>query len=308
MNKANQVMLWWQTLDWVEEVRRRLVDAIGWMEFVMRQIVHHVALVGNRNAPRWVTEGRFVGVMVDTHSKDAADLGKELAKLGAPVWEVSFAERNPPLSLVPPGATQRHPVWKQYYQDTKRKDPSTHPDSMSICRLFQDWLQEMIALGQAAQPIAWFEPARNPPPEREGEYFVDPRKVPDPRVKNTKDTFLIHVLYRLRIPQWLKSNQAPTLFEEDLKDLERVFSPKVFDSATLATDFPLSPLFVDNHEPLLMLRRLVCPSQKAPWEIKRFKGEYPNDLREPGAPERIVQLQDLVYSHRSMAERLAQGG
>ena len=28
MQKANNVMLWWQMLDWVEEVWRRLLDAL----------------------------------------------------------------------------------------------------------------------------------------------------------------------------------------------------------------------------------------------------------------------------------------
>ena len=298
-------MLRWQTLDWVEEVRRRLVDAIGWMEFVMRQIVHHIALVASLDAPRWVTEGRFVGVMVDRYYKDAADLGEELAKLGAPVWEVSFAERNPPLELVPPGTTQKHPVWKQYYEDSKKNNPSTHPRSMSVRKLFQDWLQEMIALGHAAQPMAWFEPTENPPPERQGRYFVDPQSVPDPRMKSTRDSFLIHVLYRLRISKWLESNQAPALFEEDLSELERVFSPKVFNTSSQTTSLVLSPLFALNHKSLLLLRSLGCPSRKNPWEIKDWKEEYHEDIREPGAPERMIKQRDLVYNHRSMAERLA---
>jgi hypothetical protein len=110
MRKANDIMLWWQTLDWVEEVQRRLLDALGWMEFVMCQLMHHLTLVANFNLPWFVTEGRFIGVMVDSYYPDTVDLAEELAKLGAPVWVISFVERSPPLTVVPPGAAAKHPV------------------------------------------------------------------------------------------------------------------------------------------------------------------------------------------------------
>ena len=62
MQKANDVMLWWQMLDWVEEVQRHLLDTLGWLEFVMRQLVHHLTLVTNFSPPCFMTEGHFIGL------------------------------------------------------------------------------------------------------------------------------------------------------------------------------------------------------------------------------------------------------
>ena len=44
MQKANDIMLWWQMLDWVEEVWRHLLDTLGWLESMMCQLVHHLTL------------------------------------------------------------------------------------------------------------------------------------------------------------------------------------------------------------------------------------------------------------------------
>jgi hypothetical protein len=153
------IMLWWQMLDWVEEVQQRLLDALGWMEFVMRQLVHHLTLVANFNPPRFVMEGRFVGVMVDLYYLDAVDLAEEIAKLGAPMWVISFAECSPPLTVVPPGAAAKHPVLLHIMEAERRKNPSAHEDSSSVRKEFSFWLQELIDRGQATKPLAWFEPA-----------------------------------------------------------------------------------------------------------------------------------------------------
>ena len=94
MQKANDVMLWWQMLDWVEEVWRRLLDALGWLEFVMCQLVHHLALVANFSPPCFMTEGRFVGVIMDSYYQNGVDLAEEITKLGAPMWMASFTEHQ----------------------------------------------------------------------------------------------------------------------------------------------------------------------------------------------------------------------
>ena len=70
MQKANDIMLWWQMLNWVEEVQRRLLDALGWLEFVMRQLVHHLTLVANFSPPCFVTERHFMGVIMDSYYQD----------------------------------------------------------------------------------------------------------------------------------------------------------------------------------------------------------------------------------------------
>jgi hypothetical protein len=85
MIKANGVMLWWQTQEWMEEARCRLMDALGWMEFLLKQLVEHVTIVVGLNPPHWVMEGRYVGLIVDGYFKDTVAIGIQLAKMGAPV-------------------------------------------------------------------------------------------------------------------------------------------------------------------------------------------------------------------------------
>jgi hypothetical protein len=58
----------------------------------MRQLMHHLTLVADFSPPQFITKGRFVGVMIDSYYQDAVDLVEEIAKMGAPVWMVSFAE------------------------------------------------------------------------------------------------------------------------------------------------------------------------------------------------------------------------
>ena len=74
-----------------------------------------------------LTEGHFIGAMVDSYYLDMRDLAIEITKLGAPVWMVSFAEHSPPLTLVPPGATEKHPILQQILQTEKKSNPSTRP-------------------------------------------------------------------------------------------------------------------------------------------------------------------------------------
>jgi hypothetical protein len=121
--------------------------------------VHHLTLVANFNPPRFVMEGRFIGVMVDSYYLDTVDLAEELAKLGAPVWVISFVERSLPLTVVPPGAAAKHPVLLRIVEAERRKNPSAHEDSSSVWKEFSFWLQELIDRGQATKPLAWFEPA-----------------------------------------------------------------------------------------------------------------------------------------------------
>jgi hypothetical protein len=154
MTKADDVMLWWQTQEWLEEACRRLVDALGWMEFSLRQIVEHVTAVAGLNPPRWVMEGRFVGIIIDGYYQDTVSIGMQLAKMGAPVWEISIAERNPPLTILPPGARESHPAWIRYLQDAKKSKPDLDPESSSSLRGFGVWWEEMIRRGHAMQPIA----------------------------------------------------------------------------------------------------------------------------------------------------------
>jgi hypothetical protein len=100
MMKADGVMLWWQTQEWLEEAQRCLMDALGWMEFSLRQIVEHVTVVAGLNPPHWVMEGQYVGIIIDGHYKDTVSIGMQLAKMGAPIWEISVAECSPPLMIL----------------------------------------------------------------------------------------------------------------------------------------------------------------------------------------------------------------
>jgi hypothetical protein len=142
MQKANGIMLWWQTLNWVEEVQRHLLDALGWLEFAMRQLVHDLTLVANFSPPRFITEGRFVGLMVDSYYQDAVDLAEEIAKLGAPVWVVSFAEHNPLLTVIPPGAAAINPTLLRILEAEKKKNPSAYKDSIAVRQEFSFWIRD----------------------------------------------------------------------------------------------------------------------------------------------------------------------
>ena len=186
MQKANDIMLWWQMLDWVEEVRRCLLDALGWLEFVMRQLVHHLTLIANFSPPCFVTEGHFVGVIMDSYYQDGVDLAEEIVKLGAPMWVASFAEHNPPLTVIPPGSAAKHPILRCILEaERKNNNPSVHEDSMAMRREFSTWIEDLHVMnrGLATKPLAWFEPAQHPPSELAGPLFVDPDSTASPSLK-----------------------------------------------------------------------------------------------------------------------------
>jgi hypothetical protein len=122
MIKANGIMLWWQTQEWMEEARgRRLMDVLGWMEFLLRQ------LVAGLN-PHWVTEGCYIGLIVDRYFKDTVAIRIQLTKMGAPVREISLAEHKPPLTILPPGAWELHPSWIRYMKYVKKNQPDLDPE------------------------------------------------------------------------------------------------------------------------------------------------------------------------------------
>ena len=294
MQKANNMMLWWQTLDWVEEVRRRLLDALGWMEMAMRQLIHHLAVVANFNPPQFVTEGCFVGAMVDSYYLDARDLAIEIAKLGAPVWMVSFAERSPPLTLVPPGAAEKHPILQRILQTEKKSNPSAHADSMAVRQQLSFWLQELIDRGQATRPLAWFEPARHPPSEKAGKFFVDPDLTPSPAIRDMRDPFLLHVLKQLDISAWLQSEKAPDRFQQDLDSLIKIFGCAVFNPGSVTSPPYLPSIFTENQKSLQALHSVVYPGiEPADWRVISHHQEYKPLPLEPGAHKLIVQLDIL---------------
>jgi hypothetical protein len=145
MQKVDNIMLWWQTLNWVEEVCMCLLDALGWLELAMQQLIHHIMLVANPDPPRFVTEGHFIGAMVDSYYQDAVDLAEEIAKLGT-----------------------LHPILLQILEAKKKENPSTHIDSTAVWEKFSFWIQELMDQGQAMRPPTWFKLMKCPPSELAG--------------------------------------------------------------------------------------------------------------------------------------------
>jgi hypothetical protein len=104
-------------------------------------------------------EDHFVGVTVD--------LAEEIAKLGTPVWVVSFTEHNPPLTVIPPGAVAKHPILLCILE-AEKKNPRAYEDSISVRQEFSFWIQELMDWGQATKPLTWSEPTQHSPSELAG--------------------------------------------------------------------------------------------------------------------------------------------
>ena len=63
-----------------------------------------------------------MGVIMDSYYQDGVDLAEEIAKLGAPVWVASFAECNPPLTVVPPSSVAKHPILRRILEAERRNN------------------------------------------------------------------------------------------------------------------------------------------------------------------------------------------
>ena len=80
-----------------------------------------------------MTEGHFIGVIMDSYYQDRVDLAEEITKLGTPVWVASFVECNPPLTIIPPSTAAKHPIlWHIQEAERKNNNPSAHKDSMAM--------------------------------------------------------------------------------------------------------------------------------------------------------------------------------
>jgi hypothetical protein len=88
----------------------------------------------------------------------------------------------------------------------------------------------MIWQGHATRPITWFEPSHKTPPEQCRDFFIGARGVPKPSTPGSRNPFLISILQLLHTHTWVNATvNAPLLFQEDLKQLVQVYSPKVID-------------------------------------------------------------------------------
>lgn len=90
---------------WTHDVRQRMLDMLAFVEFSLRQPIHHALYLGGCRQPQWPTKLRFISVIISESNDKVMLYGKEIMSLGAPVWMVELKDPKPPLQIMPPGAT-----------------------------------------------------------------------------------------------------------------------------------------------------------------------------------------------------------
>ena len=121
---------------------------------------------------------------MDSYSQDGVDLAEEIAKLGVPMWVASFAECNPPLTIIPPGMAAKHPIlWCILEAERKNNNPNMHKDSMAVWQEFSAWIENLMNRGLATKPLTWFKPAQHPPSELVGPLYIDPDSTASPSLE-----------------------------------------------------------------------------------------------------------------------------
>lgn len=127
---------------WGWEVRRRILDILGWLILSCRQLIDHISFITSVADPCWPTTD-LLGAFVDPRDKMACFIGKQLVRLGVPVWMVSeFKERD--WDIVIPGTsetiTSNHPIYLTFAENLPQHLVETN---------FKEWVQGMLHAGFA---------------------------------------------------------------------------------------------------------------------------------------------------------------
>ena len=146
---------------WTHDVRRRMLDALAFLEFSLRQLIHHALYLGGYEQPRWPTKSRFVGVIVSESNDEAMLYGKEIANLGAPVWTAELKDQKPPLQIMPPGATRNHPISKGIWKWASGRHNTTREEGRRLAekeyeREMERWAKELRARGHTTAEEIWW--------------------------------------------------------------------------------------------------------------------------------------------------------
>ena len=182
------------------DVRRRMLDALAFLEFSLRQLIHHALYLGGYEQLRWPTELQFVGVIVLESDDEAMLYGKEIVNLGAPVWMAELKDQKPPLQIMPLGAACNHPISKGIWKWASRWHNMMREEGRQLAekefkREMEHWAKELWAGGHAtAEEIWWIKDRSSRQELPPGPRYVDPKVTPMPSCSGIKGLFTAHIL------------------------------------------------------------------------------------------------------------------
>ena len=234
MNRSEGVFTRQELRVWTHEVRRRMVDGLAFTEFCLRQLVHHTLYLGAHDQPKWPTESRFTGVMVFEANEHAYKYGCELARLGAPIWTIRLRDQEPPLQIMPPGASHSHPLYRGLRSDAYRRYQPRERAEKEFRFAFEHWGKELIRRNQGTEEEIWWMRERTSRKDLpSGKYYVNPQGMPTPSRTGIKSLFAAHVLSSIKLPI------GPRIFDsESVKGIhppEQVLQRAAFLSQTFGT-------------------------------------------------------------------------
>lgn len=142
LNSGRKEMSITESHCWGWEIRRRILDTLGWLILSSRQLIDHISFITSVADPLWPTTD-LLGAFVDPCDETACSVGKQLVRLGIPVWMVSeFKERD--WDIVSPDTTNiitpTHPIYLTFRENS----PQYLVESS-----FGEWAQGMLHAGFA---------------------------------------------------------------------------------------------------------------------------------------------------------------
>ena len=201
MNRSEKIFSRQELRIWAHEVKRRMVDGLAFTEFCLRQLIHYTLYLGAHNQPKWPTESRFTGVMVLETNEYAYKYGCELARLGAPVWTIRICDPEPPLQIMPPGASNSHPLYKGLRNDAYRRYQPRERAEEEFRFAFEHWGKELIRRNQGTEEEIWWVRERTSKKDLpSGRYYVNPQGMPTPSRTGIRNLFAAHVLSSIKPP------------------------------------------------------------------------------------------------------------
>jgi hypothetical protein len=257
--------------DWTHDVRRRMLDAQAFVEFSLRQLIHHILYLGAYEQPVWPTEARFIGVIIAEEDQDARLYGAELARLGAPVWAAQMQDPNPPLRIMPPGSSTHHPIYRALWKDARRRYPTDQAQAQQHLRQqFELWAGELTRRGYATpEEIWWIRTKDSGTDLPRGNQYNDPKGISAPSRAGLKELFAVHILTHVAVIPGRTETSMWTLQEklhQRIAFLSQTFGTiilplKIKDPLILGV---VPALFQDNRNRLQTWSQELFPQHQLP--------------------------------------------
>jgi hypothetical protein len=103
----------WKVVHLGQELRRRVLDGIGYVTMASRVFIYFYGLDAGLPHIRFRSSSRLAGLIVDQDDPRSRLIGEGLAKLGAPVWGMHILNRNAKVELYPRELTKLSPMWTE---------------------------------------------------------------------------------------------------------------------------------------------------------------------------------------------------